>query len=375
MSLKSIFLKSVLLLSVSFASHAGTFVYVSNSDTGNVSHYSLDEKSGKLHFVNEVEAGLKGMPTAISPDKKYFYSAIRKQPYSIVSWKIEEKTGNLTEKTVNPINTAYAYITLDKTGKYLLGASYDKNVVESYSLDGLSLSKEPIDVYHTGPHAHSVVVDNTNSSIYVGNLGVDRVLQLKLSADGKMSNIGSGYVETAKDNGPRHSVISPDNRFVYNIGEMGGIVTQYLRHADGSLEKVSETESSVQKAYSLAHGKERPPEYNDPTRRVWASDLKLTANGKWLYVAERTSSTISGYKVDKKSGKLTLIGIWATEKQPRGIGIDPEGKFVIGTGEKSGYVTVYKIGHDGQLTKVDRVASGATDAVSDANWVSVVSYK
>lgn len=98
MSLKSIFLKSVLLLSVSFASHAGTFVYVSNSDTGNVSHYSLDEKSGKLHFVNEVEAGLKGMPTAISPDKKYFYSAIRKQPYSIVSWKIEEKTGNLTEK-------------------------------------------------------------------------------------------------------------------------------------------------------------------------------------------------------------------------------------------------------------------------------------
>lgn len=375
MKSKNMLVKSILLmLPMSFMSHAGTFVYVSNSDSGKISHYSLNEKTGKMQFVNEIEAGQKAMPTAISPDKKYLYSAIRKQPYNITAWKIDPQTGDLTDKTVNPIETSYAYISTDKTGKYLLGASYDKDVVESYSIDGTKLSDKPVDIYHTGPHAHSVIVDKTNKSLYVGNLGADHVLQLELDKDGKMTNIGSGYVETAKDNGPRHSVISPDNRFVYNIGEMGGVVTQYERKDDGSLVKVSETLSPVSEKYKLEHGKERPSGYNDPTPRIWASDLKITPNGKWLYVAERTSNTVSGYKVDKKDGKLTLIGVWETEKQPRGIAVDPEGKFLITTGEKSGYVSTYKISKEGILSKADRVKAGSDDTVNDANWISVVKF-
>lgn len=375
MKSKNMLVKSVLLLlPMSFMSHAETFVYVSNSDSGKISHYSLNEKDGKLKFINSIDAGQKAMPTTVSPDKNYLYSAIRQKPYNITAWKIDHKTGDLIDKTINPIQTSYAYISTDKTGKYLLGASYDKDVVESYAVNGLKLSAEPIDIYHTGPHAHSVIVDKTNKSLYVGNLGADHVLQLNLSKDGKLSPIGSGFVDTAKDNGPRHSVISPDNRFVYNIGEMGGIVTQYERKQDGSLVKVSETQSSVQTKYNLEHGKERPAGYNDPTPRVWASDLKITPNGKWLYVAERTSSTISTYKVDHKTGKLTLIDIVVTEKQPRGISIDPNGKFLIGTGEKSGYIVSYKIGKDGKLTLVDRVAAGSDDKVNDANWVSIVKF-
>lgn len=364
----------MIALPMSFAANAKTFVYVSNADSGKISHYELNEKSGSLAFVNEIESGAKAMPTVISSDKKYLYSATRKAPYSIVAWKIDPETGDLTEKTLNSINTSYAFITLDKTGKYLLGASYDKDVVESYSVNGLHLSKDPVDTYHTGPHAHSVIVDKTNKSLYVGNLGVDRVLQLTLSADGKMSPIDSGFVETVKGNGPRHSVISPDNKFVYNIGEMGGIITQYERHEDGSLSKVAETPSAVQDKYKLKEGKERPAGYSDPTPRVWASDIKMTQNGHFLYVSERTSNTVSGYKVDKKSGKLSLIGIYETEKQPRGIAIDPKGKWLIATGEKSGYVSVYAIEKAGMLKQVSRVATGETDKVDDANWVSVVKY-
>lgn len=375
MKSKNVLVKGMLLLlSVSFMSHAETAVYVSNSDSGKISHYSLDEKEGSLKFVDEIDAGKKAMPTVVSPDKKHLYVAVRQKPYSIVSWNIDPKTGALTDKTVNPINTSYAYISTDKTGKYLLGASYDKDVVESYAIDGLKLSEEPIDVYHTGPHAHSVIVDKTNKSLYVGNLGVDRVLQLNLSSDGKITPIGSGFVETAKDNGPRHSVISPDNHFVYNIGEMGGIVTQYERKPDGSLVKVSETASPVAEKYKLEHGKERPAGYSDPTPRIWASDLKITPNGKWLYVAERTSNTVSGYKVNKSNGKLTLIGVWETEKQPRGIAIDPTGKFLITTGEKSGFISSYKIGKDGKLKAVSRVPSSKDDSVNDANWISIVKF-
>lgn len=375
MKSKNMLIKSaLLLLPLSFASHAQTSVYVSNSDSGHISHYSLNEKSGALSLVDEIDAGKKAMPTVISSDKKHLYAAVRQKPYSIVSWDIDAKTGSVSNKTVNPIDTSYAYIALDKSGQYLLGASYDKDVVESYAVNGLKLSERPVDVYHTGPHAHSVIVDNTNKSLYVGNLGTDKVLQLNLSKEGKISPIGNGFAETAKDNGPRHSVISPDNRFVYNIGEMGGIITQFERKADGSLVKVSEVASPVAESYKLEHGKERPAGYSDPTPRIWASDLKITPNGKWLYVAERTSSTVAGYKVDKATGKLTLINVWKTEKQPRGIAIDSEGKFLITTGEKSGYISSYAIGKDGWLKEASRVPAGKDTAVNDANWISIVKF-
>jgi 6-phosphogluconolactonase len=56
---------------------------------------------------------------------------------------------------------------------------------------------------------------------------------------------------------------------------------------------------------------------------IWASDLHLTPNGRFLYAAERTSSTLGAFRVDAASGKLTYVGSTPTEKQPRGFAIDP----------------------------------------------------
>src|SRR6201999_445790 len=49
---------------------------------------------------------------------------------------------------------------------------------------------------------------------------------------------------------------------------------------------------------------------------IWASDLHLTPNGRFLYAAERTSSSLGGFKADTASGKLTFVGRTATQKQP-----------------------------------------------------------
>lgn len=356
-------------LATSFAAKANTFVYVSNAAAGEISYYQLDEKTGKMTFLNEISAGSQVMPTAISPDHKYFYAETRAKPYSIVSWKINPANGDLIDKQVNPIDYSLAYIATDRQGHYLLGASYGQNVVVSYRLQDGKLS-QAISVMPTGPHAHSVIVDKTNHSLYVGNLGVDKVLQYSLAANGSLSPIGSGSVATAKDNGPRHSVISPDNRFVYNIGEMGGIITQFSREKDGSLKKGSETYSAVAGPYKLAHGKVRDEGYNDPTPRIWASDIKITPNGDFIYVSERTSSTVAGYKVNKSDGHLTLVGVWKTETQPRGIAVSPDSHWLITSGEKSNFVSVYRINQTtGRLTFVQRVIASQAQSAQDACWI------
>ena len=369
---KSLCVASLLVaMAVSTPLLAQTFVYVSEAEDGTIARYTLNEQTGALKITGRTEAGGKVMPMALSADHTRLYAAIRSKPLQLVSWNIDSKTGDLTKNGDAPASASYPWISTDKQGRFLLGASYDGDVVDVYRLahDGKVISP-PVGTFKTGHAAHSVIVDKSGHTAYVGNLGTDRVLQLKLHDSGELTALGSGYVKTQADNGPRHSVLSADNRYLYNIGEMGGIITQFRRESSGELVKVGETPNAVAAQYKLEHGRERPPGYSDTTPRIWSADINLTPNGNFLYVSERTSSTVTGYRVNEQTGKLTLISSWPVEKQPRSIAITPDGRWLIASGEKSAVTGSYEINQEsGQLKRVSEAPAGR-----DANWVTVVSY-
>jgi 6-phosphogluconolactonase len=103
---------------------------------------------------------------------------------------------------------------------------------------------------------------------------------------------------------------------------------------------------------------------------IWAADLHLTPNGRFLYASERTSSTIGAFRVDSATGKLTFIGSTPTERQLRGFRIDPTGRFVVVSGERSDMLSTYAIDpENGTLKAVGRYPSG-----KGANWVEIVAF-
>ena len=103
---------------------------------------------------------------------------------------------------------------------------------------------------------------------------------------------------------------------------------------------------------------------------IWAADLHLAPNGRFLYASERTSSTIGVLSVDGASGKLVYLGSTPTEKQPRGFNIDPTGQFIVASGEKSDRLAVYSIEpQTGALKPIGRYPTG-----KGANWVEIVSF-
>ena len=103
---------------------------------------------------------------------------------------------------------------------------------------------------------------------------------------------------------------------------------------------------------------------------IWAADLHLTPNGRFLYASERTTSTLGAFRVDGASGKLTYLGSTPTEKQPRGFAIDPSGRFVVVSGEKSDTLSSYAIdAESGALKPVGRYPTG-----KGANWVEIVAF-
>ena len=179
-----------------------------------------------------------------------------------------------------------------------------------------------------------------------------------------------------QNTGPRHLIVSGDNRFAYLLNELTATVTTLALDGGSGLLKELEFVSILPPDTKLGPGMPRgavgTPGANqaprDTSKDVWAADLHLTPNGRFLYASERTSSTLGGFRVDSATGKLSFIGSTPTEKQPRGFAIDPSGRFLIASGELSSELATYAIDAEtGSLKAIGRYPAG-----KGANWVEVV---
>jgi 6-phosphogluconolactonase len=101
----------------------------------------------------------------------------------------------------------------------------------------------------------------------------------------------------------------------------------------------------------------------------WAADIHLTPEGKFLYASERTTSTLAAFSVDPKTGMLTSIDSYPTEKQPRAFKIDPTSRYLLSVGQLSNSMTSYAIDATGKLTKLKEYPVG-----KNPNWVEIVSF-
>jgi 6-phosphogluconolactonase len=100
---------------------------------------------------------------------------------------------------------------------------------------------------------------------------------------------------------------------------------------------------------------------------IWASDIHATPDGRYVFAAERTSSTINTLAADPASGKLTYVGSTPTEKQPRGFRIDSAGRTMVVSGEKSDTISSYRIESNGLLKLIAKVPTG-----KGSNWVEIL---
>src|ERR1035437_8313511 len=72
-----------------------------------------------------------------------------------------------------------------------------------------------------------------------------------------------------------------------------------------------------------------PAPKSDENPPIWAADLRLTPNGKFLYTTVRNTDKIALLTVAPRTGKLTYVTNFATERQPRCINIDPSGHYLV----------------------------------------------
>ncbi|WP_367850168.1 lactonase family protein [Rhodoferax sp. WC2427] len=336
---------------------AKTLVYVSNADSKEIYVMELDGRSGGLTLVEKVPTGGMVMPLAVSPDRRFLYASLRSAPFSVTTFAIAPDSGKLTALATVPLADNMANIATDKTGRFLLAASYggDKISVNPIAPNGL-VEATPVSVIPTGKNAHAVMTDAGNTHLLASNLGSDAMLQYKFDpATGRVEPGTPPALATVKGAGPRHFVFHPNQRWVFGSNELNGTVSAYGYNADqGTLNWLGSVSAL-------------PPGF------VWkealaTADIHLTPSGKFLYATERTSNTLSAYRVDAETGGLALVGQYPTETQPRGFNIDPQGQYLLAVGQKSHALTSYRIHPDtGALTVLQHHAMG-----KNPNWVEII---
>jgi 6-phosphogluconolactonase len=359
------------LMTTTGTAQAATFVYVSNAEDGNIGMYTLGA-DGTLQPGPRVDAGKPVMPMSVSPDRRFLNAAIRSKPFRVVTYAIDRATGALKQVSTGPLAESVPYILVDQTGSYLLAASYGGHLVSVNAVGKDGKVSEPIQVIPTARNAHAIITDRTNRYVFVPHLGTDQVFQFRFDAKtGKLTANTPPLVQLKAGTGPRHIVMSPDNKFAFLLNELVATVTTLsLDATTGLLTEVSSA-SALPADTKLVPGAPRGgPGQRDVSNDIWASDVHVTPDGRFLYAAERTSSSIGAFSVDGATGKLTYLSSTPTEKQPRGFRIDPKGRHMVVTGEKSDTISVYEIDRaSGALKLLQKYPTG-----KGSNWVEIVAF-
>src|SRR5262249_2481589 len=203
-------------------------------------------------------------------------------------------TGALSQKASAPLPDSMPYVSTDHTGRFLFTASYggDKLAVSPIGENGL-VESEAIQVIPTGRNAHSIVPDRSNKFVYAATLGANQVLQFTLdSKTGKLTPNEPAAVSPEAGHGPRHMAVSPDNKNLYVLNELGGHVTKLAMDAEKGPLPVADSISGVPGEAGFVGGAQPPggaaratasaaPKDDKP--KVWAADIQITPNGKFLY--------------------------------------------------------------------------------------------
>ena len=348
---------------LSFTSNAATYLYVSNSESNNISIFEVVGQANKtslqlVDHINIDNSGLSGpsTPMAYSSKRKTLYVASRHDNAQLAQFDVSPTSGKLTIVDSVPLQHSYAHIALDNTQNMLVAASYPQNLVRVMSLNAKG-NVAPHSILSPFPKAHAVAFSPSNLTVFVPSLGNDRVNRFSVSSS-DVQLFDSQFTQFPAGSGPRHLAFHPNGHYLYVVGELDAkLYTLKFDEAKGSTEIVHS-----QLLLSVSNTSQRD-EYK-------AADIEITENGKFLYATERETNSVCGFQINNSGDKPEKIECIETEERPRGIQIDKANSLLIVAGQRSHHISLYKIESTGKLSFIDRYSTG-----KGPNWIEVVSFE
>jgi 6-phosphogluconolactonase len=305
-------------------------LYVSESGENRIAVYALDEKSGELTRTGAVE--LPGAPgsLAINPKSTHLYAAVRSEK-QFATLAIDPATGALGAPVFSPAGVNAACVQVDRSGQWLLAASYSEGVVTSSRITNGVVAGAPLQTLETGKKAHCIRLDPANRFAFVPHVGeLNKVEQLRFdAATGKLAENAPPSMPGGAGQGPRHMQFHPNGRWVYLVNEQGQSVSLCDYDAAAGTLKLRQTVSTTPADWDKSKGS--------------CADIHVSADGRFAYASNRGHDSLAVFALHADTGDLTALGQTPTEKTPRSFCLMPGGEnFVVSAGEGSNRLIVYR---------------------------------
>jgi 6-phosphogluconolactonase len=321
--------------------------------------YRFDSSSGRLSAMGLQAEASNPAFLRLAPKRHILYSVNeidnyqRTQSGAVSAYRTDAKTGALTLlNQVSSVGAGPCYLSLDKTGKFLLTANYEGGSVTAIALlpDG-ELGEASSSVQHhgssvhpdrqKGPHAHFIETTFDNRFAIVADLGLDQLLVYKFdSSKGSLTPAAPPFAKLRSGSGPRYFAFHPNHRYLYLVNEITSSVTAFSYDAQTGTLQEKQTISSLPKDFKG---------HSD------ASEIHIDASGRFVYVSNRGPDTIAVFRIHPTSGTLEMVETVASGgKRPRCFAIDPSGKFLLAANQDSDNVVTFRIDpKSGRLSKLD----------------------
>ena len=354
------------LFSLATAASAADFLVFAGTYTRGASKgiyaYRFDTKSGKLKPLGVAAETLN--PSFLIDDSKHrFLYAVNeggRGGNTVSAFSIDAKTGKLTFlNEVSSNGSGPCHLALDHTDRWLAVANYNNGTMALYPVhaDGRIGEAAVVEKHEgssvnparqKGPHAHEVVFSPDNRFLLLSDLGLDKIFVYRFdAAKGTLAPNDPAFAQVPPGSGVRHMAFHPNGRVLYAIEEMGSNITAFhYDPAKGVLHDFQNISTLPENFKGSSSG----------------AEIAVNRKGTVVYASNRGSDTIAVFNIDPVKFTLTAVDYAPVlGKTPRHFALDPTGEYLLAANQDSNDITMFKVqASTGQLQPASRVVTDVT---------------
>ncbi|MFV0346560.1 MAG: lactonase family protein [Bacteroidales bacterium] len=280
----------------------------------NPSFFALSEDAKSLYFVNELD------------------SFAGQHSGGMIILGLDEQVGEWVIKSSIPVDgTIPCHINLIGEERFTINTNYGDGSVSVVDIDDIENPKQCF-YFITNDTSrqsrmHSSIVGKDGKSVYIADLGKDRIWYFVLTDNGELTQFDNGFLQMDSLDGPRHMEFSKDGNYLYVLNELSSSVATCRVNADKGL-------SVVDKISTL------PPDYNGENA---CADIHISGDGRFLYVSNRGHNSITVFGVNQDDGGLTFLKTISVEGNwPRNFVLSSDGSLLIVANQRSKSLSVFR---------------------------------
>jgi 6-phosphogluconolactonase len=297
-------------------------------------------------------------------DTVYVGTYTDKASKGIYSFRFDPNTGDLGQVELVAETSNPSFLTVDQSGKFLYAVNeldiFDGNVTGAISTFAVNRESAKLtqlqQVSSAGAGPAYVSIDRSGRYILVANYDGGNIAVFRIQPDGRLGprtafvqHAGSSVNKERQTTPHAHQIeANADNRFVF-VADLGIDELAVYRFDE--------------KTGALTPNK---PAYAKVSAGAGPRHFSISPSGKFVYLVNEMSSTVTVFDFDATSGKLrekqtisTLPKDFHGDNTTAEIAVDRAGKFLYVSNRGDDSIAVLAIDpQDGKLSFVDRTPTG-----------------